>query len=198
VSALPAPPEEPSRIDGFLPQHDFSASYQIPIKACRSLVYESLLHSDFSDLWVLRLLMSLRTGKRMPRHRPHVPGDLRQRLQGTGFVILDEVPDDELVIGVAGRFWRPDGGRCMDLTAADFIDFSRIGFAKAVWNFKLFVTGPQAEMGTTTLSTQTRIQCLGRAALWKFRAYWSLIGPFSGLIRKAILQQVKVKAEAKA
>lgn len=30
----------------------------------------------------------------------------------------------------------------------------------------------------------------------KIRVYWSLIGPFSGLIRKAILKQVKTEAEA--
>jgi hypothetical protein len=32
--------------------------------------------------------------------------------------------------------------------------------------------------------------------LWKFRVYWSLIGPFSRLMRKAILKQVKTEAEA--
>ena len=179
------------RIDQFLPHHDFRAAYEIPINAPRSRVYECLLHSDFSELWLTRLLMTLRSGKRMPRRR--MPGDLHQRLQGTGFVILDEIPDDELVIGVAGRFWRPDGGRCMELMAADFIDFSRIGFAKVAWNFKLHAAVPETE--TTILSTETRIQCFGPAALWKFRIYWSLIGPFSGLIRKAILQQVKTKAE---
>jgi hypothetical protein len=46
------------------------------------------------------------------------------------------------------------------------------------------------------LSTETRIKCFGRAALWKFRSYWSLVGPFSGLIRKAILKQVKTEAES--
>jgi hypothetical protein len=36
--------------------------------------------------------------------------DLRQRLQGTGFVILSEVPNEEIVISVAGAIlasrWR--------------------------------------------------------------------------------------------
>lgn len=160
------------------------------------MVYERLLHSDFSELWLTHLLLTLRTGKRMPRHR--APGDLRQRLQGTGFVILDEIPYDELVIGVAGQFWRPDGGRCMDLAAADFIDFSRMGFAKAAWNFALRAAWPETEPVTTILSTETRIQCFGPAALWKFRIYWTVVAPFSGLIRKAILQQVKATAEATA
>jgi hypothetical protein len=182
------------RIDEFLPDPDFRAAYQIRIDAPPSVVYESLLHSDFSELWLTRWLMTLRSGRRMPRHRP--PDGLRQRLPGTGFLMLDEVPDDEIVIGIAGRFWRPDGGRCMDLTAADFVDFSRPGYAKVAWNFKLRAAGPETE--TTMLSTETRIQCFGPAALLKFRLYWSLVGPFSGLIRKAILKQVKTKAESKA
>jgi hypothetical protein len=181
------------QIDEFLPHHNFRAAYQIRINAPRSVVYQSLLRSDFSELWLTRLLMTLRTGKPMPRH-PR-PGDLRQRLQGTGFVMLQEVPDDELVIGVAGRFWRPDGGRCMDLAASNFIDFSRTGCAKVAWNFRLSAESTTTE--TTILSTETRIQCFGRAALWKFRTYWSMVGPFSGLIRKAILKHVKAKAEAR-
>jgi hypothetical protein len=186
------------RIDEFLPNYDFRAAYQIRINGSRSVVYEGLLHTDFSELWLTRLLMTLRTGKLGPRHA--VPGDLRQRLQGTGFVMLEEVPDEELVIGVAGRFWRPDGGRCMDLTAANFIAFSRTGHAKVAWNFRLRAELPEtgAEKETTILSTETRIQCFGASALWKFRVYWGAVVPFSGLIRKAILKQVKRKAEAKA
>jgi hypothetical protein len=180
------------RIDKFLPHHDFSAAYEISINAPPSLVYESLLRSDFSEVWLVRLLMALRTGKRLAHGR--VPTDLRQRLQGTGFVILSEVPDEEIVIGVAGRFWRPDGGRCMGLMAVDFTEFSRPGYAKVAWNFKLRAESPES----TLLSTETRIKCFGHAALWKFRIYWSLVGPFSGLMRKAILKQVKTEAESKA
>ena len=183
-----------SRIDDLLPDYNFRAAYQIRSHALRSAAYQSLLHADFSELGVMRVLMALRTGKRMPRNR--TPRDLRQRLQGTGFVILDEAPEDEIVIGVAGRFWRPDGGRCMDLTASNFRAFSQTGYAKVAWNFKLL--GESSETGVTILSTETRIQCFGRPARWKFRAYWSIAGPFSGLIRLAMLKQVKVKAEAQA
>jgi hypothetical protein len=182
------------RIDEFVPNHDFRAAFQVRINAQRSVVYDALLHTDFSELWLTRLLMTLRTGKRMPRHT--MPGDLRVRLQGTGFVMLEEVANDELVIGVAGRFWRPDGGRCMDLTPANFIDFSRTGYARAGWNFKLRAELPETEIETTILSTETRIQCFGPSARWKFRVYWTLVGPFSGLIRNAILKQVKDKAES--
>jgi hypothetical protein len=32
----------------------------------------------------------------------------------------------------------------------------------------------------------------------KLRLYWSLVSPFSGLIRKAILKRVKVESESEA
>jgi hypothetical protein len=184
-----AAPDRP-RIGEFLPISDVSASYEIRINAPPSVVYQRLLVSNFNEARVVRLLMTLRSGGRPPRSR--VPGDLRQRLQGTGFVILAEVPGEELVIGVAGRFWRPDGGRCLDLTVDGFGGFSRSGYAKAAWNFKLRAESSKE----TVLSTETRIKCFGRAAFWKFRLYWSLVGPFSGLIRKAILKQVKTEAES--
>jgi hypothetical protein len=179
-------------IDEFLPLYDVSASYEVRISAPPSLVYQCLLRSDFNKPWVVRLLMTIRTGKRPPRNR--VPGELPQRLQGTGFVILAEVPNAEIVIGVVGKFWRPDGGRCLDLAADDFAGFSRPGYAKVAWNFKLRTESPER----TVLSTETRIKCFGRAALWKFRLYWILVSPFSGLIRKAILKRVKVESESEA
>jgi len=181
--------ETHSLIDEFLPTHDFSATYEICISAPRYVVYRTLLRSDFSRVRLLRLLMALRTGKWMPRNAE--PKDLRQRLEGSGFFILAEVPDQEVVIGVAGRFWRPDGGRCTELTSEEFPRFSRPGYAKVAWNFRLQPTSAE----TTVLSTETRIKCFGQEALWKFRLYWSLVGPFSGLIRKAILRQVKSEAE---
>ena len=185
----PTPTEGHSRIDAFLPVHNFGAAYDIRINAPAPVVYECLLRSDFNEHWIVRLLMTLRTGKRIPRNRN--PGDVRQRLRGTGFVMLAHVPGEELVLGVAGRFWRFDGGRCLDLDANDFSAFSRPGYAKAAWDFKLRAESPRS----TILSTETRIQCFG-AALRKFRAYWFFVGPFSGIIRKAILQQVKAKAES--
>src|SRR5271169_5939579 len=138
-------------MDEFLPHYDVSAFYEARITAPPSVVYQGLLHSDFNKPWLVRLLMTIRTGKRPLRNR--VPGDLPQRLQGTGFVILDDVPGEELVIGVAGKSWRPDGGRCLDLTAGDFGGFARPGCAKAAWNFRLRIESPKE----TVLSTETRI-----------------------------------------
>jgi hypothetical protein len=178
-----------SRIDEFLPNPDFAAAYEIPIHAPVSLVYERLLALDITASPIVRLLLSLRTGGRV--RRPSGPGDFSRRFAGTRFVILAEVPDEEVVIGVAGRFWRPGGGRRLGLKPGDFIAFSRAGHAKAAMNFRM----RSHSQGRTLLATETRIACFGPAAWWKFRLYWAVVAPFSGVIRRAILKQIRVEAE---
>jgi len=104
--------------------------------------------------------------------------------------MLATVPEQEVLLGIAGRFWRPDGGIVPSLTPEEFWTFHRDGYAKAVWNFSLAPANDD-----TLLSTETRVQTFGRAATAKFRFYWLLVGPFSGLMRKAMLREVKRIAE---
>ena len=66
-----------------------------------------------------------------------------------GFSILAEKPNEELLIGLAGRFWTLSGGLCA--TDADsFRTFAKPRSARAAWNFSL-APGPGG--GTTILST---------------------------------------------
>jgi hypothetical protein len=181
----------PSLIEQLLPRYDFAAAYEVSIAAQPSVVYERLQMTDFFGPWIVRLLMMIRTGRRVPAQRP---SDLRHGFEGPGFVVVAEASDAEVVIGVAGSFWRADGGRHLDLKASEFVGFERPGEAKAAWNFRLRAATPQS----TVLSTETRIQCFGRSAWWKFGLYWALIAPFSGLIRQALLRQVKREAESVA
>jgi hypothetical protein len=71
--------EDRSLIDEFLRNHDFSARHEIRIDASTFVVYQCLLHADFSDLRLVRLLMTVRSGKRVRRN--DVTSDLRQRLK---------------------------------------------------------------------------------------------------------------------
>ena len=176
------------KIDEVMSEFDVRAVYRVHVRASVESTWRALLDSDFSDSFLVRILMSVRSGRMWGRgqRRP-----LRERLPGTGFMELGEIPRKEIIIGVAGRFWRPDGGRCFDLSASDFPHFSRAGYAKAAWNFSL-----APEPKGCVLSTETRVKCYGRDAQRNFRAYWTVVKPFSGLIRRAMLQQVKRSAEA--
>jgi hypothetical protein len=50
--------------------------------------------------------------------------------------------------------------------------------------------------GGCALATETRIRCADPATLRAFRRYWRLVAPGSGLIRHAILGQVRREAMA--
>jgi hypothetical protein len=173
------------KIDEFLSDYDFGASYDIHISARRLRLCMTTFMAGLQRSVDKSHLETLRTGKLVSPSR--AAASLSQRLQGTGFVMLAEVPSEELLMGIAGRFWRPDGGRCLDLRVGDFVEFARLGYAKVAWNFSLRADSS----GETVLSTETRTKCFGPAARWKFGIYWFLIYPFSGLIRKAILNRVK-------
>jgi hypothetical protein len=53
-----------------------------------------------------------------------------------------------------------------------------------------------AGVGTTTLSTDTRVLATGPRAKRAFRAYWLAVGWGSGLVRRELLRAVARRAEA--
>ena len=177
-------------IDQWLPQYQVSASYSVLVHASHQKTYAALKHANFSDLAIVRRLMQLRGyrlgGSKAPK------SNVGQDERGP-FLELAAIPPREVVLGITGRFWRPDGGIVRGLTPPEFADFQREGYAKAVWNFSF-----AAADGGTRLRTETRVQTFGRSATLKFRAYWFVIGPFSGLIRKSMLREVQRIAEQPA
>lgn len=174
-------------IDEWLPQFDVSASYSIPVQASAEQTYAALRQARFSDLAIVRRLMRLR-GYRLEGSASGALGR-----EGGSFLELAAIPPREVVLGIAGRFWRPGGGIVRNLSPAEFLDFHQEGYVKAAWSFLLLPAGAH-----TQLSTETRVQAFGRAASVKFRLYWLAVGPFSGIIRKAMLGEVKRIAEQMA
>lgn len=70
---------------------------------------------------------------------------------------------------------------------ADFLALCEPGTAKLTLDF----TVEPARDGGVTLSTETRIACIGAAARRSVAPYWYLIRPVSGLIRHPILSAVR-------
>jgi hypothetical protein len=118
-------------------------------------------------------------------------GTLPEKLVRFGFTVLEEIPEEEIVLGIAGRFWRHDGDLRRIADRSVFAAFSEDGCVKAAWNLRVDRTTSE----TCTLSTETRIRYFGPDARRKFRLYWTLVGPFSGLIRRALLRGVRRRAE---
>jgi hypothetical protein len=181
-------------IDDFAPEADASETHSIVIKASREIVYQALWTADLGGSALIKSLLALRSlpqfiasgFRSLPKNRKVT----LHTIIGSGFGMLAENPNQEIVLGVTGRFWRPTG----NLSAFNRSDFDQpvpVGLARGVWNFSV---GEQSK-GSTTLSTETRVICGDPASRRKFLAYWVIVRPFSGLIRLIMLRRVREMAE---
>ncbi len=156
----------------------------------RERAWEALLGHDLAASAPSKLLLALR-GYGLRARRGNAGGTIADRLQRFGFTKLNEVSGEELVFGLAGRFWRFDGGLRRIADPATFRAFAEDGCVKTAWNLRVVETGPAKSL----LTTETRVKCFGPSARRKFRLYWALIASFSGAIRMGLLRGVKRRAE---
>lgn len=180
-------------IDKFVPVSDVSKNYSIAISAPVEKVYSALKNCDVHDSPVIRFLFLLRGLPVFFKSLRTNSGKRRLTINdiaGSGFMLLDEKTNEEIVIGVVGRFWQLTGN-IQHISSEHFVEFEERGFAKAAWNFFLKPEG----VNKTLLTTETRIRCTDESSRRKFKRYWAFIGPFSGIIRKEMLRIIKRDAE---
>src|SRR5882724_7263396 len=169
--------------DDFLPVFDVIMRHAVSVAAPASAVWAALHRADFAGAWYVRALLML-SGLGRPAQVLTL-----ERLVDGGFIPLGENVGSEIALGLVGRFWMPSGGR-LKLRPDAFRDFAESGNAKVVWTFAVEPLGT----GTTRLVTETRVQCLDAASRRRFRVYWLVVRPFSGLIRHAMLGAVAREA----
>jgi hypothetical protein len=175
-------------IDEFMPRYDFSEKHETNIRASAEKVYAAVNSTNLADSWIIWGLLTLRgLGRSSPKTLtlPDMTKD--------GFAILGEKPDEEILLGLAGKFWTLSG-YVQNINAENFREFDKKGYAKAAWNFALTET----DKGEILLGTETRVRCLDEESLTSFRFYWRFVQPFSGLIRREMLRLIKQKAEENA
>lgn len=165
-----------------MPVFDAVERHALTIAAPPAVVYSALSRVDFACSGPIRWLLRVRG---LGARGRLTLGDVTRR----GFVLLAERPGAEMAFGIAGRFWTPSGGR-VTLDADGFGRFERAGYAKAVWDFRV----ADAARGSTRLTTETRIRCVDATARRRFRVYWAVVRPFSGLIRMLMLRAVAREA----
>ena len=170
-------------IDRFLAVYDFREHHAIEVDAPVEIVDAKVRQLDLSGSRVVRLLFRLRG---MPARSLRLDG-----MRSIGFSVLADSPREEIVLGLIGRFWTSTGGLCR-FDPDGFVAFDEPGWAKAVWGFRM----KPAPHGRTVLETETRVRCTDARSRRHFRLYWTAIRPFSGLIRRIALREIKRQAEA--
>jgi len=171
-------------IDQILPRYDEREYHQIEIRGNRTEVYQAVRALDFSDSFLIRTLFRLRG---LPATATNLSGLLQ-----VGFLLVDEIPTAEFVLGLVGKFWTPRA-QILKLDPVQYSEFSQRGYAKLAWNFAIHQSAP----GVVSLSTETRIVCTDDHSKSRFKLYWFLIGRFSGLTRTEMLRVVKRRVEVK-
>lgn len=169
-----------SLLDKYLPHYHFSETHKLLIEAGPEKVWQAVEQADTRDSKVIRFLFRLRG---MPKDSESTKG-----LDWKIFTELERVPNDELIVGLIGQFWKPTGN-LQRFQSTEFVSFSDPKFAKGVMNFKVVEEADQR----TWAVTETRVQINDRTARMLFSCYWFFIRPFSGLIRMEMLKSIKNK-----
>jgi hypothetical protein len=172
-------------LDDFLPVYEFVERHSLAIDAPAARIDEAFRKVSIADLPVARTLWWLRRLGRPygDSSKPFVGGELPG-------VVLEDVPNEGIVLGLTGQFWRVLGGERdakRPTTADEFLAYARPDTCKAVIDFRV---------GENRLSTETRVHVADPSSRRKFRRYWRVVRPFSGLIRILLLRAARGRAEA--
>jgi hypothetical protein len=190
----------PVIIDRFLPGYEWNEVHSVEIAAPPAAVLDALRRVTADEIPLLGVLFAMRRlpGRLLGRPARTAAGEAARGDRGplledilrSGFVLLEE-GGREVVVGIVGRFWqaRPDNAEVGG--AAAFLSFVEPGWAKAAMNFSVAESG-----GGTRLTTETRIVATDARARRRFGAYWLVVRPGSGLIRRMWLRAVKKRAES--
>jgi hypothetical protein len=179
-------------IDRFLPDYDVVEHHAVDVDAPVDAAYRAVKELDLARSPVVLALLFARglphlfTGAVKPKRQLRLDDIVE-----SGFVVLGEEPDRELVLGIVGRFWQLSSG-VHRIEPEEFVAFDTPGFAKAAWNFVVSARPG----GGARVETETRIVCTDDDARRQFSRYWWLIGRFSALIRRVMLRNIKREAES--
>ncbi|MFL5481796.1 MAG: hypothetical protein ACJ8AK_06360 [Gemmatimonadaceae bacterium] len=192
-----------------MPKYDVIERHRAVVAAGTDTVYAALRRADLASGPLAKLLLAVRAipsaliaSFRSPgsafvelraarKPRAQRPRAIRLAdFERAGFHVVAERVPEEIVIGLLGKFWTPRGALRATLSIDDFHKGPPNGYALAGWNF----TVAARPDGLTELATETRVWCAEDARV-KFRAYWLVVRPGSGLIRRSMLGAIRREAE---
>lgn len=181
-------------LDDVIPAPHFAERHERRIAAPPETVWTALHEMRLRDspaavaLMAVRALPVLVLARRLP-----AMVDRAFLERGPVPVIAADRPRSVVAGGVM-QPWKPSGGETPPrLGAGALRRFAEPGWVKCGVDFVL-----REDAGGTLLTTETRVLATDRITRRRFGAYWLLIRPGSGLIRREMLRLVARRAEAAA
>ena len=188
----------PSALDDLLPHPDVVERHSRLVRATPARADAAVRALTLREVPLVAVLTAVRSLPDLPGRRRRSPSSgagrpLLEQAVAAGFTVLDDVPGEQVVLGLIAQMWRPGGQVVRPAGRTGFLEFAEPGFAKAA-----MVVQVTPQDGGTRVDTETRVRATDPGARRAFARYWLLIGPFSGLIRHLLLRGIAARAEAPA
>jgi hypothetical protein len=196
-------------LDDLLPTYDVSNEVAVVVEADVPTTWAALMAVDLIELGRRRPLIGVLGGVRiLPELVAHLlhgetPPAAPKRLVlrdtasavGGGWVLLGERPNDEIALGLVGKFWRPVIDYAQ-VAADDFRDYAEPGFAKTIYSLSV---RPLEDGRKTLLSAVMRTATTDEHARRWFWRYWTFgVGSGAHVLAAGLAEAARDAAEAQA
>jgi hypothetical protein len=188
--------DEDPLLDGFMPLYDIVERRHVHVAAPAEITLGVARDMNVLDSRIVRAIFKGREvllGATPPPAGVALPPGLVPAALGMGWGVLSERAGREIVIGAVTRPWEPNPV-FHDLPSRDFATFAEPGYVKIVWTLR---ADPLAD-GSCVFRTETRAVATDVEARTKFRRYWAVVSPGVALIRRMLLDPVRIEAERRA
>lgn len=152
-------------LDDVLPRWHYRSRHALAVPGPAPAALAAARSVGVRESAVVRALFRL-------RGLPTPPGTIEAALLAAGFELVAEEPGREVVLAAVARPWLPGDGI---FPGADPRTFDEPGWARLALSLAA---------GDGRLRTETRVLLTDEAARRRFRSYWLVVEPFSGLIRR--------------
>jgi hypothetical protein len=198
-------------VDEFMPIYDVSDAVATVVEADSATTWAALMDVDLIDvgrkrplvaaLGTLRILPDivchLLHGELPPRQPTHLKlSELTTiPLDKGGWVLLGLREQDEIALGLVGKFWRPVIEFARVSSAAEFRDFHEPGFARTIYALSVRALEPRRTLLSGVMRTATTDDDARR---W-FHRYWTCgVGSGAHLLVHGLLDVTREVAGRRA
>jgi hypothetical protein len=178
-------------IQTFLPNPCHSEIHRIFVNAEPAEAWQQARHFDMSEVSWVKLLFDIRTLPERLFTKEKVAESKSLSIDEitkseTGFILLDEIPGKEVVVGSVGKYWHLKIP-FYKITPENFKSFDDPGYGKIAWAVSV-----EPFRNGSTISFELRIAATDETSWKKFHRYYSVIGKASHLIRSSLMSHLEI------
>ena len=174
-------------LDIILPRYQFMETHHIVIRASPAHIMESIRAYRAGHDPLVRMAIGMRE---LPARLMGKRGG--RMLDLDDFTVVGQEGNVEIVFALMGAFWEADYGLVPIPSPEAFAACDHTGICRLAMGFHIR-TCPGHPYNRVV--TQTRVDCPTHASRRRFAPYWYAIRPVSGLIRRRMLNRIRMMAE---